>query len=546
MSKPHLNRANLFGAIIFLVIGLIIGGWFLLRPEKVSQAPRVKSGELVTVVEAASTFAAPRVHAQGTVIPAREVTIQPEVSGRILKRHEGLVDGGVVQKGETLLQIDPRDYKIALEEARTGVDVAKAELAMEEGRQVVARQEWQRFGAEGEEPPPLALREPQLMQAELAIDSAQQRLRRAQLDSERTRLKAPFTALVTKADLEVGELVGPSTSGAKLVALDEFWVKVSIPLESLDLLAIPGRGTDQGSPALVRHESGSRHIEQRGHIIRLLGDLDPAGRMAQVLVSVQDPFWAPEERDSELNPKTPLLRSHPLMLGSYVSVEFEGNDPRTVILLPRVAVREGKYLYIATEDDKLEIREVDFAWKSRDTVAVEQDLKPGERVIISGLAAPVQGMPLRVELAEDLPELESPPFDDDERDEPEGTRDTQEAQEQEEDEDDESGEGEEPEEEREDSEDTEEPEEESGDEEEVEGEEPAEAQEEPEDGEDEDRAEPDDEGEREDLDEQPDEPVEPEEAQEDSDSADSAEDEAQRSSPEASQDDAPDAAEDAQ
>lgn len=414
MNEPHLNRANLFGAITFLILGAAIGGWFLLSPDQPQKAPRANTGELVTVVEATPSFAAPRVHAQGTVIPARKVTVQPEVSGRIVERHPGLVDGGVVHRGETLLRIDPRDYEIALEEARTGVEVAKAEFAMEEGRQVVARQEWERFGSKDEKPPPLALREPQLMQAELAIDRAQQRLRRAQLDLERTRLKAPFTALITKASLEVGELVGPSTSAANLVALDEFWVKVSIPLEALDLLAIPGRGVDVGSRARVRHESGSRQIEQKGHVIRLLGDLDPAGRMAQLLVSVQDPFSRSENGEQETAPGTPVLRTHPLMLGSYVSVEFEGADPRNVILLPRVAVREGKYLYIATKDDKLEIRPVEFAWRSRDAVAVEVGLEPGERVIISGLAAPVQGMPLRVELADDLPPLESPPFDDDE------------------------------------------------------------------------------------------------------------------------------------
>lgn len=416
MNEPQLNRANLFGAITFLILGIAIGGWFLLSPDAPKEAPRANTGELVTVVEATTAFAAPRVHAQGTVIPARKVTVQPEVSGRIVKRHPGLVDGGVVQKGETLLRIDPRDYEIALEEARTGVDVAKAEFAMEEGRQVVARQEWERFGSKDEEPPPLALREPQLMQAELAIDRAKQRLRRAQLDLERTRLRAPFTALITKASLEVGELVGPSTSAANLVALDEFWVKVSIPLEALDLLAIPGRDSEYGSRARVRHESGSRYIEQKGRVIRLLGDLDPAGRMAQLLVSVQDPFSVSDTPDETTDPGTPTLRKHPLMLGSYVSVEFEGSDARDVILLPRVAVREGKYLYIATDDDKLEIREVDFAWRSRDAVAVEEGLKPGERVIISGLAAPVQGMPLRVETATDLPTLESPPFEDDEPD----------------------------------------------------------------------------------------------------------------------------------
>ncbi len=395
-EEPQTKTVNTVGAVALLFLAVVIGGVLFFSRSDVEITPRIQSGELVEVIEAEVHFSAPRIVAQGTVVPARRVTIRPEVSGRIVERHPGLVDGGVVQRGETVLRIDPRDYQLAVDEARNGVEAAQAELAMEEGRQVVAQQEWERFGSGDEEPPPLALREPQLQQARLDIDRAQHQLTRALLDLERTRLRAPFAGLVTEASVEVGELATPSLAAATLVGLDEFWVQVSVPVDTLNSLAIPGRDGDRGSRAFVRHHGAAGVVEHQGEIIRLLGDLDPAGRMARVLVRVVDPFSLAAD---EGEPDMPALRKQPLMLGSYVSVEFEGAHPRNVVELPREALHDGQWVYVATESDRLELREVQTVWRTRDTIAVAEGIEEGERIVVSGLAAPVEGMALRVEQA---------------------------------------------------------------------------------------------------------------------------------------------------
>lgn len=405
MDDEQVHRVNLGGALGVLLVAAVITAFLLLSQSDTPEVIRATPGEQVTVVEAQRALQVPRINAQGTVIPARQVTIRPQVSGRVIERHSGLVNGGAIQAGEVLFRVDPRDYEIALEEARTAVEVARAELSMEEGRQVVAKEEWERFGTAGEDPPPLALREPQLRQAELEISRAQQRVQRATLELDRTRIRADFTGLVLNASVEVGEIVSPSLNAATLVALDEFWVQASVPLEAVGLLAIPGRDGDVGSKAIIRHQSGESFVEHRGEVIRLLGDLDPAGRMARVLIRVEDPFSLSDQEQADARPDRPALRRQPLMLGSYVSVELEGAEQRFVIEVPRQAIHEGRYVYIANRNDRLERREVQFAWRNRDTVAINTGISPGERVILSGMPAPVEGMPLRVQT---LGELQSP------------------------------------------------------------------------------------------------------------------------------------------
>ncbi len=399
------SRLNTVGALAIVVIGLVATAVVLWNRVQVAPSDTAPSGEAVTAVELQPQLASPRIEAHGTVVPARKVTIRPQVEGLVRRRHPGLVAGGVVQRGETILELDPRDYQLAVEEMRVQVELAEAELAIEQGRQVVAEQEWQRFGEQDEEPSPLALRKPQQQQAKLEISRAEQRLEQVKLDLARTKLTAPFTALVQHASVEPGDLVSPSTEAASLVALDEFWVQVSVPLDALSRIAIPGRDGDEGSRAFIRHYSGAETVEHKGEVIRLLGDLDTASGMARVLVRVEDPFSLSGDEGEQAAPDTPALRKAPLLLGSVVTVELQGPEPQEIMEVPRQALHEGNRIYVATADDTLAIREIDIAWRNSTTVAINDRLEEGERLILTGMVAPVEGMPLRVETPPDEPSL---------------------------------------------------------------------------------------------------------------------------------------------
>ena len=83
------------------------------------------------------------------------------------------------------------------------------------------------------------------------------------------------------------------------------------------------------------------------------------------------------------------------MLGDQVSVELEPKTLEGVIILPRSALRGNETVWIA-KDGTLDIRPVTVAWKDTENVYVSQGLEPGELVILSDLAAPVRGMPIRL------------------------------------------------------------------------------------------------------------------------------------------------------
>ena len=88
---------------------------------------------------------------------------------------------------------------------------------------------------------------------------------------------------------------------------------------------------------------------RKGAVLRLLGDLDPVGQQARILVEIEDPLGL-EKPESE--------RGVPLLLGSFVHVKIEARKLAKVIEIPRKAVHAGRYVHLFTEGGLLEIKSV--------------------------------------------------------------------------------------------------------------------------------------------------------------------------------------------
>lgn len=334
------------------------------------------------------------INAMGTVSPAREVVLSAEVSGRVVSHDPRMVVGGQFKKGEVLLRIDPRNYQLAVAQHKANLERAAFELKVERGRVRVAEREWSLLDkrpdteSEGKE---LALRKPHLANAEAAMAAAQSALERAELDVERTTVRAPFDGFIKAENVEVGQYLSPGQQLATLVGSEEFWVQVSVPLDRLSWIKLPKDTGEPGSEATLSLDAGPGESTQRtGQVVRLLGELDPVGRMARVVVSVRDPFASGEGQPSL-----------PLLLGSFVTVSILGDALDDVYVIPRAALHAGDSVLIATSDDRLEIRKIDIAWRKSDVVYVASGLKPGERLITSRVPTVLAGAALEVRMKDE-------------------------------------------------------------------------------------------------------------------------------------------------
>ena len=375
-----------------LIIGLALlaaQGLMLVGPT-VPKTPRVVKPTFVEVLPARVRDERAVIAAYGTVQHHQRLIVQPEVNGRVVKLTPRLVIGETLPEGAALLQIDPRDYRVAVDEQRAALAKAEFDLKMELGQQAVAKREWSLLNPSAGEVNALnrqlALRRPHLKEKRMALAAAQSRLRKAQLNLQRTVLRAPFNAVVLNESVEVGQLVTTQSSVATLVGTDEFRVQVSVPIRQLEWMTFPGAGHPQGSPVRVIRERGNGEpVARQGTVIELLGDVTENGRMAQVLVSIADPL--------ELN--KPAKGRRPLLLGEYVRVEIEGPELHDVIVVPRAAIREGSRVWVKDAKNQLEVRPVEIVLSRKDTVLIGQGLRDGDAIITSQVPAAIPGLPLQ-------------------------------------------------------------------------------------------------------------------------------------------------------
>lgn len=375
-----------------LILGLAVVGAQLLilsRPP-VPKADGTLKPTLVEVLTARMQDERSVVTAYGTVQAHRRLIVQPEVGGRVVQLNPDLVIGGILEKDEALLRIDPRDYQFAVDEQRASLAEAEFDLKVELGNQAVAKREWNLLKPSSDEisalSQRLALRRPHLKEKYVALQAARSRFRKAQLDLQRTIVRTPFHALVLQESVEKGQLVNAQSSVATLVDVDEFRVQVSVPIHQLEWITFPGPGRSQGARARVIREIGhDEPVRRRGTVVELLGDVTENGRMAQVLVAVRDPL----ELEKPDNGRRPLL------LGEYVRVEIEGPVLRDVIVLPRPTIREGSRVWVKNAENQLDVRQVDVVLSRKDTVLIGRGLRDGEQVITSQLTAAIPGLLLQ-------------------------------------------------------------------------------------------------------------------------------------------------------
>ena len=142
-----MNLRSIISHVILPIVVVIVGiaGMRMLIAAK-PEPPRreaIKVAPLVEVVRAASAAGQRAVvRGMGTVQPARIMVLTPEVSGRVTEHHSALAPGGRLGAGDVVVQIDDRDYKLAVTREGAMVTRAKAEVALESGRQAIAQQEW--------------------------------------------------------------------------------------------------------------------------------------------------------------------------------------------------------------------------------------------------------------------------------------------------------------------------------------------------------------------------------------------------------------------
>jgi RND family efflux transporter MFP subunit len=376
---------------ILLLAVLAVGAIFFTEPTAQKSSASKRSAMLVELTGVQQGTFNPSIVATGAVRPEQEITLSPRVSGQVISLAENFTPGGYVAEGEVLLQIDPADYETVVQQRRSELHQAEAELEMEIGRQEQARRDYEGLkGTISDRYRTLVLREPQLNAAKAMVESANAALRQAELDLQRTQVRAPFPAHVLSRDAHIGSQVTPSQVLGHLVGIEAYWVEASVPVASLRWIAFPAGGGQQvageGATALVRNRAAWPEDSFRtGRVYKLVGALENETRMARVLVRVDDPLaQAPESAGLP-----------PLMVGSFVEVRIAGKPIDNVIRMNRAYLRQNDTVWVMQEG-LLRIQPVEVEFADDSHVYIGGGLDPAAQVVTTNLATVVEGASLRL------------------------------------------------------------------------------------------------------------------------------------------------------
>jgi RND family efflux transporter MFP subunit len=360
----------------------VLGARWLIKTKP--QPQRRARGESVALVQTVALERGQQrvfVRATGTVVPARQVALKPQVSGRVVSVSDRLVPGAAFADGETLLQIEPLDYELALATRKAELVQSQFDQTLEMGHQDVARNEWEMLADKEkatELDRELMLRKPHLEAAQARVRSAEVGVEKARLDLARTTVRAPFNLTVREKHVDLGDQASPQTPVLTAVGTDEYWVEISLPTDRLRWLTLP-EGDNPGSRAevTVRFAGGDQQVWQ-GELIRRRPDLELNGRMARLIVRVPQPLTQNE--------------ALPLLIGSFVHVSLEGPTLEAVFALPRAAVHDGNSVWLRGEDGRLVVRRIEPLFSSDEAVFVRAGLDEGDQLVTSDLPNPVPGM----------------------------------------------------------------------------------------------------------------------------------------------------------
>jgi len=383
---PHASRTwrILLPAGVLVLCALIAVALVVSKPRAKAKKPQ----RIATLVEVTPVHFTPhsiQLSALGTVVAEQQVALQPEVSGKVIALHPRLEPGGRVRKGAVLVTLDDTDYLLERESAASAVAQAEADLQLEQGNQLVAEKEYQLLGEPvSDEELTLMLRRPQLASAEATVAAARAQLNRATRDVERTRVRAPFNAVVTSRAVSLGSRVTTGTELAALVGSDSYRVEATIASDQLKWLEHPDPDTSGAQVRIFNRPVWGADVSRTGSLISIGAQLESEGRMAEVLIRLDQPF------DTGPNGELPIP-----LLGSFVEVEISGRELPSAAEIPRSTLHDGDQVWVMDAENRLAIRTVEIAFRQRDNVLISSGLADGDLLVTSQLSAPVAGMQLR-------------------------------------------------------------------------------------------------------------------------------------------------------
>ena len=318
----------------------------------------------VSVATAVQQDAPVYIDSVGKTVAREVVSIQPQVSGKITEIH--FVDGAELKKGDMLFTIDPAPYRVQLESAegslaekKAALELAKLELKryadLLASKSVSQHDYDQRKNT-------YDIAEAQVQQSRAAVDTAR-------INLDYCFIRSPINGRAGQRLVDIGNVVAANIGSLLVIQrLDPIYADFTITENEL-------------TSVQQKMENSSLKAE-----VRLPDELDKPreGDVSFLDNAVQEGTGTVKLRATIRN------SDHYFWPGRFVKVRLVLDTIRGAVLIPAAAPQmsaKGMFVYVINSDSIAELRPVKLGQRQEDSVVVDQGLKAGERVVVSGQLA---------------------------------------------------------------------------------------------------------------------------------------------------------------
>ena len=365
MSILPISRPRLALAVLTVVAIAGLGTFGAMRVD--ASAPAQAAPTIVPEVDVAAVIEKTITDWQtysGRLEAVEKVEVRPQVSGTIVSVN--FKDGALVKKGDTLFIIDPRPYQAE-------VDRAAAQLAAAQAQAGYTQSDWERaqrlIGDNAIARRDYDEKQNAARSASANVKAAQAALETAQINLGYTKVIAPVSGRVSRAEITVGNVVSAGASSPPLTTL----VSVSPIYASFDAdeqtyLQYIGREKDGTKVPVQLGLADESGYSRTGVIDSVDNQLDTSSGTIRVRARF-------DNQDGTLIP------------GLYARIKVSGSAPHPALLIDDAAVgtdQDKKFVFVVDKSDRVAYREVSLGAMQGNLRVVTSGLQSGDRIVVNG------------------------------------------------------------------------------------------------------------------------------------------------------------------
>lgn len=379
MNKKWLK---IFTPVAIVVGALIVYQAMLAFKQPAEQKPLDNKPPLVEVRALNKENWQFKIRSQGIISPLYQTQLTTQVAAKVVKLNSVFIEGGFFSKGDVLVQLEDEDYKTQLKSAQANLAKAKAALKEEKARGAVAEQEWQQMA---EQATPLALRIPQLETETANVASAQAQVEQARRNLERTTIRAPYDGIVVKRSAQLGQYLTAGSSVGLIYSTDIAEIRLPLSLEDSKYLNLRQKSV-QTAPAQVTliSQVGGNQQSWQAELVRNEAVINEQTRMIYVVARLKDPYNLTQQYQA------------PVHFGQFVEADINGRKVSDIVRVERSLLTVDQQLILLNDDSSISLVTPQIIRSEAQFVYIDKGIRQGDKLIISSLSNPVEGMKVRV------------------------------------------------------------------------------------------------------------------------------------------------------